>query len=155
MMVDVSRAHSAIVENLVRTLLTRLDPDQWHVAIEAFGLDLLDSVRYPDVLVEPRNTAWAERRARDPVLAVEVLSPSSTKTDMIQKPREYFTLASLDTYLVLSQEEPIAWVWHRAADGSVSAIPEEIVGRVASVAVPGLGLELPMAELYRGLPDAG
>lgn len=153
MMIRVSNYHARILRNVMAALIARLDIDKWDIQAEAFGVEMSDSLRYPDLLVEPLQPTKSYDAA-NPVLIVEIQSSSSTRTDMIEKPAEYFERASLGTYLVLSQDEPIAWVWHRAADGSVPTTPDEIVGRAASVPVPGLGLDLPMAELYRGLPDA-
>ncbi len=154
MMIRVSNYHARILRNVMAALIARLDLDKWDIQAEAFGVEMSESLRYPDLLVEPLQQTKSYDAAK-PILIVEIQSSSTTKTDMIEKPAEYFERASLETYLVLNQDEPIAWVWQRRADGSVPASPEEIVGRSATVPVPGLGLDLPMAELYRGLPDAG
>lgn len=87
-----------------------------------------------------------------PVLIVEVLSPSSTGTDLTAKLAEYTSLPSLQAYIVASQDEPIVWVWQRdAATGAFPDKPQEVSGREAAIGVAALELSLPMADLYRGI----
>ncbi|HMK78019.1 MAG TPA: Uma2 family endonuclease [Xanthobacteraceae bacterium] len=49
----------------------------------------------------------------DPVLLIEVLSPSSEALDLGDKAAEYLRLPSLRTYVVVAQNEAKAWVWQR------------------------------------------
>ena len=44
-----------------------------------------------------------------PILIVEVLLPGSHYLDFGDKPREYLSLPTVDTYVVLSADEPCAW----------------------------------------------
>ena len=61
---------------------------------------------------------------------------------------------TLQTYLICSQDEPRAWVWSRQGDGSWPSLPTKMVGRDGSIALSGLGVELAMAAICRGIPDA-
>lgn len=152
MMVGVSKYHSRILRNLQHALLNAVDLARWDIDVESFGVEQAGSIRYPDVVVEPlapENT----HAAAAPVFICEVLSPATTKTDLIDKPAEYFEHASLSVYLVLSQDEPIGWVWRRDVGGRVGG-PEEVAGREGTVAIPAFGLTLGFSDLYRGIPDA-
>ena len=83
---------------------------------------------------------------------MEVLSPSSVGTDMVEKLAEYTSLASLEAYIVASQDEPICWVWQRSGeDRSFPKTPEEIAGRDKAIMIAALGISLPLSEIYRGI----
>lgn len=60
-------------------------------------------------------------------------------------------LASMQTYAVVRHAEALAWVRHRPADtGVFPARPSgEMAGDDQSLAIPGLGISLPLAELYQ------
>src|SRR5262245_29252735 len=66
MMVYVTRNHSIVAGNLFVALKTRLNPEQFDVATEAFAVDVGDSVRFPDVLVEPAQKDGKVLRAKAP-----------------------------------------------------------------------------------------
>jgi Uma2 family endonuclease len=133
-------------------LTARLDFDIWDILAESVGVEMTDTLRYPDLVVQPLQTRNAYSAA-NPVAMVEILSPSSVKTDMFDKPAEYFTLPTLRSYLVLSQDTPVAWLWRRAPGAAAPTVPEEFAGRAAQVPIDGLDVSLPLTELYRGIPD--
>jgi Uma2 family endonuclease len=81
-----------------------------------------------------------------------VLSPSNAETDFGDKVAEYLELPSLFTYVVLSQDEPKAWMWSRPSTSARFApVPKVISGAGALIPVDGLQLELPMADIYAGV----
>jgi Uma2 family endonuclease len=88
--------------------------------------------------------------ATAPVLLAEVLSPSSAEIDLGDKVAEYLQLPSLLAYIVLSQDEPKAWVYVRAG-AQFTAGPVVIDGAEAAIRVAALQLELPMADIYAGI----
>jgi hypothetical protein len=45
-------------------------------------------------------------------------------------------------------------VWARQSDGSWPKRPTELAGRDGAIALGGLGVELSMAAIFRGIPDA-
>ena len=150
MMVNVTRNHSRVTTNLIVALRARLRFEQYEVAAEAFAVDIGDSVRFPDVLVEPRQPDGNDLEAKAPVLIAEVLSPGSLHLDFGDKPREYLTLPSVDTYLVASPDEPRIWIWQRTNQQFPSE-PEMIEGVDKYISLPALGIEIPLAELYQGV----
>jgi Uma2 family endonuclease len=152
MMINVTRRHAVIATNLVYLLGEAFDRDQYLISTAEFGVKVRRGVRFPDVMVEPFNANMEERASTNPVFIAEVLSPSSVATDFIEKMPEYTALPSLQAYLVCSQDEPIAWLFARGEDGAFADLPLKIQGRDAAVIIPALSLELPMAEIYRGIP---
>ncbi len=59
----------------------------------------------PDALVAPLpEPAWESLEVADPVIAVEVLSPSTARTDATTKRKGYFRVASVRHYLIIDPE---------------------------------------------------
>ena len=150
-MTNVSRGHARIVANVLRALSARLDLNQWLVTVSDFGVEDETWVRFPDLIVEPENSDNQGRRALDPIILVEVLSPSSVGTGFTEKLGEYLSLASLEAYLIASQDEPICWVWQRQENGAFPGKPEEIAGREATLELKARAIALPLAEIYHGI----
>ena len=145
MMTGASRTHGIIVLNIAMLLRSRLDPT---TVIADFGLDAGPrTLRYPDIMVD---RAGGDYTTSDPVLLIEVLSPSSEALDLNEKAAEYLRLSNLATYIVFAQHEPKAWLWLRTASG-FSAHPQIIAGRDLSIEVPALSIELPFSQVYAGI----
>jgi Uma2 family endonuclease len=149
MMTGASRNHARIVRNLVFLLSGQLDP-QWE-AIAEFGLDAGPrTLRYPDILVDRANAAGGDYRATQPLLAVEVLSPTSEAIDLGDKAAEYIHLPTLQAYLVFAQDTAKAWLWLRAA-GDLLEGPIAFSGLDQHVVVPALALDLLLSDVYRNV----
>lgn len=152
MMPRLSLAHGMIVANLLVALRTRLDPKQW-VVVPELGLDTgPETLRYPDSVVDRVGGPRKRYTADAPVLLAEVLSPSNAEIDLGDKAIEYLQIPSLLAYIVLSQDEPKAWMWSRPSTSVPFApVPKVISGAEAVISVAGLELELPTADIYAGL----
>jgi Uma2 family endonuclease len=148
----VSRDHYKLVGRFVVAFSNRLDPDVWNVGPTDFAVEIGPDIRYPDVLIERVHADRKALSTQDPVVLVEVLSPSSVGTDMVEKLAEYTSLHSLEAYIVASQDEPICWVWQRGGDDrSYPSKPEEIAGRDQGIEIAALQISLPMSEIFRGI----
>ena len=149
MMPVVERAHARIGSNIDFRLQRQTDPSRYMVTQSRFAIQTGPrSIRFADVLVEPSNDDLGGRIAEHAVLIVEVLSESTARFDFNQKRLEYLRLADLDTYLIASQEEPRIWVWQRLA-GKWPDAAEVLTAGV--VAIPALGVSLPLSEIYRNV----
>ena len=87
----------------------------------------------------------------EPVVVFEVLSPSTSRTDRIEKLREYQATTSIQRYVILEQDSIAAtvfsrlgadWIAHALTDGDVLQMPE-------------IGIELTLAEIYADVEFAG
>jgi Uma2 family endonuclease len=101
----------------------------------------------PDVLVYPCEHRRPDARhdCDDVLVVFEVLSPSTEKRDLGWKRKIYASLASLTHYIVISQD---------AVDVMVFARDDGFEGRRIrsldeAIALPSLGVSLPVAEIYR------
>jgi Uma2 family endonuclease len=149
MMTGSTKRHQLIVGNTYVLLRAKLDPKSWTVMIE-FGLDIgPHTVRYPDVVVDHPGTKDHDLVTRAPALIVEVLSPSSEKTDFGEKAAEYAKLPSAEAYLILAQDEVKAWLYVRGARQFLK--PQEVEGRSESFSIPSLDITLALADIYEGI----
>jgi Uma2 family endonuclease len=150
MMVHVTKNRARVTTNLVVALRSRLPTELCDIVAETFAVDVGDSVRFPDVIVEPRQTDGKALEAKAPILIAEVISPGTVHIDFGEKYQEYRSLPSLEIYMIVSPDEPRAWLWQRAA-GDFPSNPE-IVERLGDrFSLPALGIEIPLAELYKGI----
>lgn len=154
MMIQVSRAHWLVTANILGELLQKVDRGRFQAGPAEFGVRTGVGVRYPDVIVDRASDRLETLACEAPILIVEVLSPSTAGLDFTVKLQEYTGIPSVQTYLICSQDEPRAWVWARQGDGSWPKVPTELVGREGAVALGGLGIELAMSAIFRGIPDA-
>ena len=82
----------------------------------------------------------------NPVLLIEVLSPSSESYDRGKKFEMYRTIGSLREYLVLHQDRRAIEYYSKQNDGSW--VLRDYAGAEATVQVESLGLRIPLGELY-------
>lgn len=156
MMTNVSRAHWYVTQRLLTFFIDQIDRTRIVAGPTDLAVEIEDDVRFPDLLIEAAGGGLEGYGTASPLLLVEVLSPSSVGRDMTIKRKEYGTLASLEIYLVASQDEPIVWLWQRpdSAEGARApfpVMPEEIAGRDQLIKLRHFGLELPLAGIYAGI----
>jgi Uma2 family endonuclease len=153
-MIWTSRNHTRVCVNIVTELSRLLDRDAFDIGAADFAVQTPVGVRSPDVVVDRTNLRGRELSTTTPIFVAEVLSPSAAGKDFTEKLEEYTAIETLQTYLICSQDEPRAWAWARQGDGLWPRLPAEWVGRDDSIALGGLDIELPMAAIFRGIPDA-
>lgn len=151
-----TKRHNWICINFVTALKARLDKQTWSVGMADVAVEIGDDIRYPDVLAERHGDDDRAVSTDKPVLLVEVLSPSSAATDLGAKLAQYTGLASLETYIVASQDEALCWVWNRIGEARTFPVkPAEFRGRDQVLALDAFAIHLPLAELYDGVRDSG
>ena len=144
--------HADIARRFARIIEEQIGEERWSVLSGSDrGVETERTVRYPDVVVEPSGAPADSQSTRSPAILVEVLSPSSEERDLTAKPDEYLALTTLQAYIVAEQEAPDCLVWLRGANGAFPAEPVRITGRDATIAVPQLGVTIPLANVYRGM----
>jgi len=149
-MVGATQQHDLIVINLLAMLRERLRggpcrPGTGDTAIRIPG----GNIRYPDASVDCGPFKRDDRTASEPRLVAEVLSPSTATFDQTEKLEEYRSVATLAHVLVIDPDAPRVRLHSRGADLVWGSAPYQ--GIDAVVPVTGLGISLPLAELYEGL----
>lgn len=144
-------AHSLVSQHFISAFERRLDAGAWAVTGHSRGVETPVTVRYPDVLVEPMSEALKGLSTEVPAVVVEVLSPSTEEMDLNVKLSEYTGIASLEAYIVASQDEARCWMWLREPNRDFCEQPREIAGMEGVIDLPELALSIPLEEVYRGV----
>lgn len=97
---------------------------------------------YPDVVVHCGSMPPGGY-VDDPLLIVEVLSPGTMTNDRGRKLAFYATVPSLQTLLIVYQDEARIEVWRRDAGWTM-----RVAGPGEAIALPELGGVLPVGEAY-------
>ena len=103
---------------------------------------------YPDVQVVCQSNDPLSVFQDQPVLIIEVLSPSTRRYDLDEKMAAYLTIPSLECYIALEQHQPIAIVMRRSNGGFLR---QTIQGIDQTIDLPFLGCSLPMRDIYEGI----
>ena len=109
---------------------------------------------YPDVSVVCGPTvthAGSSDIMTNPVLLVEVLSPSTADYDRGLKFELYRQIPTLRDYLAIHCKSVFVEHWSRQSDGTWN--PREYRGVDASIPLPNIGCELHLRKLYQGVMD--
>lgn len=104
---------------------------------------------YPDASVFCETDLASATFGHNPVVIIEVLSDSTRRTDMNEKCDNYLSIPSLQTYVMLEQDQVQATVYQRGSSGEFDAMVYQ--GGESVVPLAGIGASLPLAELYRGI----
>ena len=146
-MTGATAAHARIQRNLAIAIGSRLRG----TPCEFLGSDIrvvtATTSRYPDGIVTCTRPANDSTIAPEPVVIFEVLSRSTASTDHITKNREYASLSSVRRYVMLEQERIGATMFFRSGSEWIG----HVLAGGATLAMPEIGIDLPLAELYEGL----
>ena len=108
-----------------------------------------DTVRYPDALVTCGKFSGTAAVVPGVVIVFEVLSPTSGRTDRIEKLREYRAVPSIRRYVILEYASIGLTVFERpeaASDWKATALTADDILRM-----PEISIEVPVAELYESV----
>jgi Uma2 family endonuclease len=146
-MAPASDVHGALTARLVQRIGARLQPP-CEVVIEA-GIvppERADSWYEADLAVTCAGLTGQQFIA-EPILIVEVLSPSTAATDRDRKLPDYRTIPSLQDILVVSSTEPRIEHFRREPDGwKIHDLRGE-----GTLRLQAFDITLDLAELYIGL----
>jgi Uma2 family endonuclease len=104
---------------------------------------------YPDVIVvcgEPKFTDNEFDTLTNPLVIVEVLSPTTKNYDRGEKFEQYRKIEDLHEYLLAAQDRPHVEHYIKQRDGTW--LLSEVESREAAVELPSLGCSLSLAEIY-------
>lgn len=107
---------------------------------------------FPDVMVHCGPFDRDATSLSDPVVLFEVVSPGSQLRDRVEKGSLYVRLASLQHFVLVDRDSPSIQLASRTAPRSWTE-PEDVVGLDKVLALPAIGVELPLAEIYRDVFD--
>ncbi|MEQ9551728.1 MAG: Uma2 family endonuclease [Coleofasciculus sp. G3-WIS-01] len=150
-----SEAHSAIASNLLiylgfllRDTDFRLYNSDLRVWIPEYQCGT-----YTDLMVVhgfPEFNGERNDEILNPLLIVEVLSPSTEAYDRGEKFRKYRSLASFREYLLVSQAEPYIEQYHNLEPSRNDRWLWQVYSNLEQViSLQSLNVEVPLSEIYR------
>ena len=147
-----SQRHNRISINTASLLLARLAGKPCQVFMSDMKLRVARDCAYyyPDVVATCSEQAKVANEAQvvsDPVLVIEVLSPSTEATDRREKLHAYRHLPSLREYVLISQDRQQVEIYRRQGDLGWLFITYEPGDTVEFAAV---GVTLQISDLYAG-----
>ncbi|HYD70250.1 Uma2 family endonuclease [Azospirillum sp.] len=141
--------HGQLIMTLGSQLLSAIDRAGLRCMVETgTGLDVrleTDFSLGPDLMVRCGGDA---ENPGEPVLVAEVLSPSNTAAEMMQKLRAYQAVETITDILVLMQDRAYVEHWSRSP-GEPWAAPERLVDADAVLRVARLDAAIPLNAVYR------
>jgi len=147
-----SPAHAGVCVNVSTTLANQLRDRPCRV----FGSDLRVRVRetglatYPDVSVvcgalEADPDDRGKHTVVNPIVVVEVLSPSTEDYDRGEKLAHYKTIASLQEMALVAHDQRRIELWRRVESGWAL----EVISDRGSLDLASIGCRLELDEVYR------
>jgi Uma2 family endonuclease len=143
--------HSFIAANTVASLhaVLRKSPcmvgtSDLRVQVNGTGL-----YTYPDISVVCDPPLWTDNRhdtLLNPVLLIEVLSPSTESYDRGRKFQHYRALESLQEYVLIAQDQARIERYLRQPDGQW--LYADATGMDASIELASIGCTLALADVY-------
>jgi len=148
MMTGATKRHDRVVVSTILALGTRLRGSPCFPTTADIAARMLNGdVRRPDVTVDCARGDDRALESTAPAVFVEVLSPSTRLLDQVKKPEEYKRVPTLRHIVLLDPERPSAWLLSRdQAGGEWTA--EDVEGLDGELRLTGIGIALPLAEIY-------
>lgn len=149
-----SDEHNAIAARLARVIGNReTGTSRYYTADQRFWIASRRRGRYADgsiICGPPEHPAHDDQATVNPTVVIEVLSPSSEGSDDGDKRSDFQSLASVQAYVLVAQEQRRVKVYHRA--GSEWRIDSH--GDGDRFELPTLSAPVDVAEIYDRILDA-
>jgi len=126
-----------------------------YTADQRFWIESAKHGRYSDgsiICGKPEHPAHDGQATTNPLVVVEVLSPTSEGDDDGDKRRDFQSLASLQGYVLVAQDARCVRVYRRTERGEWGAEPD-VYRDGDSLELPGLTRAITVDEVYDGLLD--
>jgi Uma2 family endonuclease len=149
-----SDEHNAIAGKLAMLLGVRLQEScRYYTPDQRFWIAAQARSRYADgsiICGKPDHPAHDPQASTNPVLVVEVLSPSSQGDDDGEKRIDFQSLSTLQAYVLVSQDQRLVHV-HRRDDAGRWLARAEGFGPNQSFSLPALKDRVAVDEIYDGI----
>ncbi len=144
MMTGGSLAHATITMNVTAALRHALRGTGCRPFASDAKVIANETVRYPDVSVTCRPVDDRDDTVPEPVLVVEVISPSTEREDRGRKKFDYFAIPSLQHYAIVEQEARRIDLYTKSAETWTN----EVVEGSALLRLTALGVEIALDAIY-------
>lgn len=113
------------------------------------------NVRRPDVTVDCGDFDPDALASSEPTVFFEVLSPSTRGVDLVRKADEYRLLPGLQAFVIIEPTRADVALWARVDASGEWAEPVKMEAVTDSLPLAAIGVELPLSEIYEGVPLDG
>lgn len=149
MMAGANQRHQAIAANIFASLYNQLRGKPCRPTSADTGVSIgPGTVRYPDVVVDCGRRDDESMFASEPVLVIEVLSPSTRSFDSHRKVLEYKSNPDI-RYILLVDTNNVGCLLHYRDGEGWEEIMRDSAG--SSVEVPEIGITISLDDIYDGL----
>lgn len=145
-MTGASSAHNLICGNLCAALRDALRHRGCKAYSESMKVMIAGTLLYPDVVATCARIGDQDDVAREPIIVIEIVSPSSSSYDRNAKRALYRLIPTLEHYILVSQTRASIEVDTRTEDGWATA---HVIGLGAGIALTRSSIEVSMADVYR------
>lgn len=150
MMTGASKGHNRVNTNLVRALASQLDDTPCGVFANEMAVRTgVDQVRYPDLVIDCGGVDEEAFEASEPVLVVEILSPSTRHFDLSDKLFEYQQVSTLKIILMIDWRNREVRAYSRSASEIWSI--SRLVGGDGEIELGLHDLTLKLSDIFKGL----
>ena len=139
-------AHQISVTSLILLLGNALRDTRLQVLVAPFDVVLGPNVVEPDLLVTPRAALGEHDLSTPPLLAVEILSPSTARIDRGRK-RDLYEESGVHSYWIVDPSEPSVTIME--LDGSRYEVVSHAVGDESIDITTPVALTFTPADLLR------
>jgi Uma2 family endonuclease len=152
-MVGARRGHGRVVSNLGRHIGNHFEEGPCQVFSENMKVRIADeAVLYPDIFVTCGAYFSADQQVfTDPVLIIEVLSPSTQRYDRSEKFAMYRKLPTLREYVLIDPATQRAEVFRLQNDGSCLYIDMTERGILT---LSSIDFELALDQVFKGMDSS-
>ncbi len=148
--------HNQIIARIINVLINALDALNKEYIVYSSDMKIRIPVHnqfvYPDAVVVCEKPEFYDERTdiiTNPLLVVEVLSPSTEDYDQHLKFDKYRTLASFKEYLLVRQDTPFVTDYFREEENLWRTT--DVQNLEASISLKSVECELPLAKIYKGV----
>jgi Uma2 family endonuclease len=143
-----SLRHSLIINNVSRWLAARAG-DGCNVFTNDAKVKVGTSAYYyPDIVMTCSELPQNEYVCPEPLLLIEVLSPSTEQIDRREKLLAYQRISSVKEYVIVAQDQVLLEVYRWQQDGELE---HETLTDGDDLRLTSTGADLPLSEIYRGV----
>lgn len=149
-MAGASKRHNRIIQNIGFRLQSHLSETDCEMFLESVKLRADEiTIYYPDIVVTCEPADDDDYVVYQPILIVEVISPTSERTDRYEKLQVYRRMPGLREYAIVWQEEMRVEI-HRRTDAENWAV-ERFVSPSAIVKLTSIDSEINLTEIYQNI----
>jgi Uma2 family endonuclease len=144
MMTGASLAHVTITMNIAFTLRQSLRATGCRPFTNDAKVLAGNAVRYPDITVTCSPVTGKDDIVPDPVVVIEVVSPSTERDDRGPKKFDYFATPSIRQYAIVEQDARRVDLYTR----SETEWTNEVIERDAVLNLSSIGVEISLDTIY-------